>query len=85
MELPIGYGKKEFAGRAVIYFSRSVGKDITTAATLLVVCDLHHTLHSEARPYVSGHLQILFPASLTAFTCEAEIGVLVMYVPQHCV
>lgn len=62
MELPIGYGKKEFAGRAVIHFSRSVGKDITTAATLLVVCELHHTLQSELCPYVSGQLEKLFPA-----------------------
>ena len=53
VQLPMDVGKRNL-GRAVIYFSRSVGKDITTAATLLVVCEGNDTLAIERGRYVSG-------------------------------
>jgi hypothetical protein len=53
--LPLGLREKGIKGRAVIYFSRSVGKDITTAATLLVVCGENHTLGKQLGRYGGEH------------------------------
>jgi hypothetical protein len=67
-------------GRAVVYFSSSVGKDTTTAATLLVVCGGKNTLATKAGQYASEHSNLfLIPAFKRAYPLFSGVGNLLMY------